>query len=138
MANDVPCPPSPGHHRNVPALGGPLLQNVSFWVLAPFWADQDTWFFRHSLLETKIDGEGEKMPSILGSTGGSSKLVVWIVESDRIAKPACAVGWFVSALVFPGWLLVGPVFSLLVLVRIWKLMDVDNELHVLHEGWNFS
>lgn len=35
-ANDVPCPPSPGHNRNVPAVGRPLLQNVSFWVLVLF------------------------------------------------------------------------------------------------------
>lgn len=101
MANDVPCPPSPGHDRNVPALRGPLLQNVSFWVLAPFWADQDTWFFCHSLLVTKIDGEGEKMPLILGSTRESLKLVVWTVESARIAKPPCAVGGFVLCSGFP-------------------------------------
>jgi len=85
MANDVPCPPSPGHDWNVPALGGPLLQNVSFWVLSLSWGDQDTWFF-HSSLQNKIDGEGEKMPLILGSTEESlKKLMVWIVESARMA-----------------------------------------------------
>lgn len=41
------------------------------------------------------------------------------------------VGLF-SALVFPAWLLVVPVFFS-ASVRFWKLTDVDNKLHVLHK-----
>lgn len=37
IADDVLCSLSPGHDWDVPALRGPLLQNVSFWILILFW-----------------------------------------------------------------------------------------------------
>lgn len=101
MANCGPCSLSAGHHRDVLALGGPLLQNVSFWVLLLFWGDwdSDSWCFCSLLLETEIAGEEEKDVLEIRKHGGK-------LESDGLG---CWISWCGIA-----WLLLVGLFSAVV------------------------
>lgn len=62
MADDVLCSLSPGHDRDVPALRGPLLQNVSFWVLTLFWETRTPCAFPVFCWKLKLLGRGKRCP----------------------------------------------------------------------------
>lgn len=83
MANDAPCSPLSRSQLECPCSRETPASKREFLGARPVLGRPGHLVFCTFLLEAKIDGKGEKMPLILGSTGESLKLVLWIAESAR-------------------------------------------------------